>query len=245
MGPDVEAFIAWLREQGFSDEHLAAFRGYLAELAKHPSLSAALRAFEDEGRSPRQIANMRQAAAKYAEFQERGAAQSAPAAKPRPAERPPAPSLEPALETESKRPASPAASANTAVARALAGGMPRRGCQCRTRYDIFLDNDFGALARLLGGGVGIGTFILIRLFGALGALAIALGFAGLGGFATILSICYRCEGCRRRVTDLDEDERAHLRKGRGMVVLVTAGLIAGSAVCGYLWWLAVKARNQA
>jgi hypothetical protein len=29
-----------------------------------------------------------------------------------------------------------------------------------------------------------------------------------------------------------------------LVVLVTAALLAGAAICGYLWWLAVKARNQ-
>jgi hypothetical protein len=223
---DVEPFITWLRGQGLPDEHVAAYRNYLAELAKHPSLSAAIRAAEEAGTPAKQIANMRQVAARFAEFQEKGSV-AKPQATPRGT--PPA-----ALEVEARTPLAP-------IANRLKDMEPRRrGCTCKKRYDIYLDNDFGALARWLGGGIGIGTLILIRLIGIFGAAALALGLAGIGGLATVISICFRCEGCRHRITDLDEDERAHLKKGRAMVVLVTAGLLAGSVLCGYLWYLVMK-----
>ncbi len=95
---------------------------------------------------------------------------------------------------------------------------PRRGCMCRSRADVFLDDDFGALAKMLGGGAGIGTFFLVR------------------------SIRMRCEGCRRTVTDLDDDERARVRKGRAKVTLVTLALMAAAAICALTWWHAVRAR---
>jgi len=119
-------------------------------------------------------------------------------------------------------------------------GDRRKGCICNRRYDVYLDDDFGALARLFGGGIGIGTLVLIRLIGVLGALTLALGAAGMGGLVTITSICFRCEGCRYRVRDPDADERARIRKGRGRVVLVTLALIIGAAVCGAAWWSLVK-----
>jgi len=77
----------------------------------------------------------------------------------------------------------------------------------------------------------------IRLIGVLGALTLALGAAGMGG---LVSICMRCEGCRRRVSDLDADERARVRKGRGRVTLITLALIIGAAVCGAVWWSLIK-----
>lgn len=46
------------------------------------------------------------------------------------------------------------------------------------------------------------------------------------------------------IYDLDEDERAHLAKGRGLVILVTAGFLAGAAICGFLWWHLVQVRVQ-
>lgn len=231
---DVEPFIAWLRDQGLPDEHIAAYRNYLAELAKHPSLSAALRAAEEAGTPARQIANMRQVAARLAEFNEKGAVEP---------KKPLAPRATPPVELAVEAPKKPASALVERMRNEL---PPRRGCSCKKRYDLYLDNDFGALARWLGGGIGIGTLILIRLIGILGAAALALGLAGLGGFITSFTICLRCEGCRQRVQDLDEDERAWVKKGRGLVVLVTAGLLAGSVICGYLWYLVITRshRNQ-
>lgn len=185
------------------------------ELGRHPSLSAAIKAAEDAGKSPEYIASLRLAAARKMQI-------DMPQSTPTPVAPPVTPRGTPAPRYVEMR--------------------PRKGCTCRKGYDPYLDNDFGALARLLGGGIGIGTFIMIRLFGLLGALAIALGLAGCGGAATIFSICFRCEGCRNRIYDLDEDERAHLAKGRRMVILVTVGLLAGAAICGYLWMQLAKAR---
>lgn len=235
----MEPFIAWLRGQGLPDEHIRAYRHYLAELAKHPSLSAAIKAAEDAGTPPQQIANMRQVAARLLQFQDTGGATTSPSPA-RGTKTSPSPEIEraraPSLEVEKPRPAR--------ASRAPAVEPRRHGCDCAKRYDVYLDNDFGALARWLGGGIGIGTIIIIRFIGILGAAALALGLAGMGGLVTIASICFRCQGCRRRVTDLDEDERAHLRKGRGMVVLVTLGLLAAAALCGYLWILAIQASHR-
>lgn len=222
----MEPFIEWLRGQGLPAEHIAAYREHLAELAKHPSLSAAIRAAEEAGTPAKQIANMRQVAARLVEFNEKGAVATARGT--------PAASVDiargtPALEVEPRTRLKPITSRLAHI------DPPRRGCECKKRYDVYLDNDFGALARWLGGGIGIGTLILIRLIGLLGAAALALGMAGMGGFVTCFTICVRCEGCRRRISDLDDEELRDLRKGRGLVVLVTAGLLAGAALCGYLW----------
>jgi hypothetical protein len=231
---DVEPFIEWLQGQGLPEEHLKAYRHYLAELAKHPSLSAALRAAEEAGTPPRQIANLRQAAARFAQFEE---ARSRPAPVATPTEPVKSSSAGSVLEVEPKQ-ARPAQAPQESTAL-------RRGCTCKKRYDVYLDNDFGSLAGLLGGGIGIGGVVLVRFFGILGALAIALGFAGMGGFVTIFSICVRCQGCRNRIYDLDEDEIRDLRKGRSYVVLATIGLLVGAAVCAYLWWtLVTQTRYQ-
>lgn len=187
------------------------------ELGRHPSLSAAIKSAEDAGKSPQYIASLRLAAARK-------------------------------MQLEEPRMPAPQSMPDPVVARGTPSRhvelRPRKGCSCRKHYDPYLDNDFGALARVFGGGIGIGTFIMIRIFGLLGALAIACGLAGTGGFVTIFSICFRCEGCRNRIYDLDVDERAHLAKGRGMVILVTAGFFAGAAICGYLWWRLATAQLQ-
>ena len=257
----MEPFITWLRGQGIPDDHIRAYRHYLAELAKHPSLSAAIKAAEEAGTPPQQIANLRQVAARLLEFQEAGgatvAASSSVAASPSIAASPSVASVAvsavASLEVEPKQPRPGGASSLEVEARepraARASRAPaveprRKGCECAKRYDVYLDNDFGALASWLGGGIGIGTIIIIRFIGILGAAALALGLAGMGGLVTIFSICFRCQGCRRRITDLDEDEREHLRKGRGMVVVVTLGLLIAAAVCGYLWVLAMQSRNR-
>ncbi len=119
---------------------------------------------------------------------------------------------------------------------------PRKGCECKRRYDLYLDNDFGTYATLLGGGTGVTMFFLTRLLGLVGAMAIAFGLAGIGGTITIASICFRCEGCRRTIRELDADERAELRKSRGLVTLITLGLYAAAAICGVLWYLHAKQR---
>jgi hypothetical protein len=229
---DVEPFIAWLRGQGATDAQQAAFRRYAMELAKHPSLSAAIRAAEEAGTPQLQIANLRQTAARLVEFESAAGVTMDRTAEPSRAR--PLPTSPPSLDIEPIRPRTPSAAPKF-------DAPPRRGCECRRRHDVYLDNDFGVLARWLGGGLGIGTLIMIRLFGLFGALALALGLAGAGGTATIISICVRCEGCRRRVTDLDAEELEDLRKGRKLVVLVTVGLLAGAVVCGYLWWLVLQA----
>jgi hypothetical protein len=255
---DVEPFIEWLRTKGLTDDaQLSAYRRFVAEIGAQPSLSAALRAAEEEGKPAKHIANLRAVAARMAEFDSMRDAPAIPAAartpglevEPRqPARggldvgpRPPAPVVERhlarggGLEVEASQPRSVPA----AMQRDM--GDRRKGCICSKRYDLYLDDDFGALARLFGGGIGIGTIILIRLVGILGALAIALGFAGMGGLITILSICMRCEGCRRRVQDLDPDERARVRKGRGRVIVLTLIFIVGALICAAAWWNLVKA----
>lgn len=228
---DVEPFIVWLEGQGLSRDQLDAYKRYLAELARHPSLSAALRAGEEAGMPARDLTNLRQVAARLAEFQ---ATRDAPAP------------ASPPLEVEPRRPLEVEPKPVRAPpARDHAMDPPRRGCVCQRRHDVYLDNDFGALAKLLGGGAGLGAFLLVRLVGVLGALTLALALAGTGGTATIISICMRCSDCRRRISDLDSDERAAVRKGRGLVTLVTIGLLAGAALCGAIWWSAVKSRYHA
>lgn len=214
----------WLREKGATDAQQAAYRRYALELAKHPSLSAAIRAAEEASTPPQQISNLRQTAARIAEF-ESGAEPSIARGTP----------TTPPLVVEAPRPRTPS------VARQLPP-PPRQGCSCNRRHDVYLDNDFGLLARWLGGGLGIGTLIMIRLLGLFGALALALGLAACGGGATIISICVRCESCRQRVTDLDADEREDLKKGRHKVILFTVGLAIGAAICGYLWWRIAQTR---
>jgi hypothetical protein len=237
---DVEPFIEWLRTKGLTDEaQLSAYRRFVAEIAAQPSLSAALRVAEEEGMPAKHIANLRAVAARMAEFDSSRTAPAAPA--PRVINPSPALEVEPrpparggGLEIEAKQPRHVPA----AMLRNL--GDRRKGCICNKRYDLYLDDDFGALARLFGGGIGIGTIILIRLVGILGALAIALGFAGMGGLVTILSICMRCEGCRHRVQDLDDDERARVRKGRGRVIVLTLIFIVGALICAAAWWNVIK-----
>lgn len=213
---DVESFIAWLGTQGTPAAHLPVYRHYAGELAKHPSLSAALRAAEEAGAPEQQIKNLRMTAAKLAGFENRRFAPAQPEATP----------IE--LAVDPKPPPRD-------MGKLLEVSRPRQGCTCTRHRDVYLDNDFGALARWLGGGVGLGTIVLIRFIGALGTAALALGLAGMGGLVTITSICLRCEGCRSRVRDLDDEEKAHVRAGRKRVVLVTAGLLAGAALCGALW----------
>jgi hypothetical protein len=235
---DEEAFVDWLVAQGLTDDaHLAAYRRYIAELAKHPSLSAALQAAKEAGTSDREIANLRKVAGRIAEFD---AARNAPAVEV------PAPVL--AVEPRQKPPSIAPPVRSPVPVRGKPSthdpGQRRRGCVCNRPYDLYLDDDFGALARLFGGGIGIGTIVLIRLVGVLGALTLALGLAGTGGLVTILSTCMRCEGCRRRVSDLDDDERARVRKGRARVVLITIALVAGAAICGIAWWSLVKSAHR-
>jgi hypothetical protein len=235
---DAERFLTWLQGQGLGEKQLAAYRKYLEELAKHPSLSAALRAAEDAGVPAREIGNMRAVAARFAEFQATGeaTASAAPPSRRSPTSPPPSarPPTSPPLEIE--KPARPAPARDHSVE------LPRKGCVCNRRQDVYVDNDFGALAKLLGGGAGIGAVLLTRMIGVFGALALAFGLAAMGGMATIISICLRCNSCRRRVTDLDSDERAAVHKGRGLVTLVTLGLVAATAVSGFLWWKRAQAR---
>jgi hypothetical protein len=241
---DVEPFIEWLQSKGLSDEaHLAAYRRIVAELAQHPSLSAALRAAEEAGKPPREIANMRAVAGRIAEFEQL----SAPAPAPRPSSpsRPPVEKKEPALEVEPAPRAAAALAVEPRTTRPPLSRMrdsdpPRKGCICKRRSDVYLDDDFGALARLFGGGIGIGTIVLIRLLGVLGALTLAFGAAAMGGLVTITSICMRCETCRHRVSDTTDDERARIRTGRGRVVVITLILLVAAAACGAAWWSIIK-----
>ena len=214
---DLEPFLEWLRSRGATAAQLAVCRQYAIELAKYPSLSAALRAYEEAGAAADRIAGLRQTAARIAEFTE--------------ATRVIAMRGEPPLELEPRR-ARPATGRVHDVAQS-----PRLGCTCRKYYDVYVDSDFGTLASMLGGGIGIGTLILIHWLGALAAAAIALGLAGLGGLATVGSICVRCEGCRCKIRDLDDADRVDLRKGRARVARVTLALLAGAALCGYLCWV--------
>ena len=55
---DVEAFIEWLRARGTPEPQLEAHRHYARELAKHPSLSAALRAEQEAGAPANRSANI-------------------------------------------------------------------------------------------------------------------------------------------------------------------------------------------
>ena len=244
---DVDAFVEWLRSIGTPEAHVAAHRHYAEELDRHPSLSAALRYHEDAGAPAGRLANLKATAAKRVEY-EQSLIASVPrprslAAEPvpyRPAPAEPAahpPSEVPALAVE--RPRSRTLEPNPRWS------QPRPGCICKKRYDLYLDNDFGGLAKMLGGGIGIGTFLLIRMIGVVGALAVALGLAGLGGIATFLTICFRCEGCRKPIrNDLDDDERTTLRKGRAMVGLVTGALLAGAALCVFIWITVVKSAHH-
>jgi hypothetical protein len=242
---DVDAFVEWLQANGTPGAHLAAHRHYAEELDKHPSLSAALRYHEDAGAPASRLANLKATAAKRAEY-EQSLVASVPRPRPLAAEPVPYRPAEPAAH----RPADvPALAVERPKPRTLEPNprwtQPRVGCICNKRYDLYLDNDFGGLAKMLGGGIGIGTILLMRMIGVVGALAVALGLAGLGGLATFFTICLRCEGCRKPISkDLDDDERSTMRKGRAMVGLVTAGLLAGAALCVFIWITAVKAAQH-
>lgn len=237
---DVDAFVKWLEDSGTPAAHVAAHRHYAEELDKHPSLSAALRYHEDAGAPAGRLANLKATAAKRVEF-EQSLIASIPRPRPLASEPVPYPPAEPAGYRPSEVP-------QLAIERPKPRTVepnprwsaPRNGCTCQKRYDLYLDNDFGGLAKMLGGGIGIGTFLLVRAIGVVGALAIAFGLAGLGGFATILTICFRCEGCRKPIKDLDDDERTTLRKGRAIVVLITVALFAGAALCAFIWITVVK-----
>jgi hypothetical protein len=224
---NVEAFIEWLRAKGLTDQtQLSAYRQLVEEIAAQPSLSAALRVAEEEGKPAKHIANLRAVAGRMAEFE---SSRTAPARVAVAA----AVAAAPGLEVEARQPRAPAAALRNVSDR-------RKGCICNKRYDLYLDDDFGALARVFGGGIGVGTIVLVRAIGVLGALALAFGLAAMGGLVTILSICMRCEGCRRRVQDLDADERARVHKGRGRVVVLTLVMIVLAVACGAAWWSAVK-----
>jgi hypothetical protein len=248
---DLEQFVEWLRKRGVPAAHIDAHRHYAMELAKYSSLPAAIVAEQQAGASAQRLANLRATSSKLDEFRTGISLEIVPedlVRRPRNTSAPPpmsAPMASPAgadaarSSIDAPRPKSPTAGP---VRREKETRPPRKGCECRERHDLYLDNDFGSLATMLGGGIGIGMIIMIRLVGLLGAFAVAFGLAGLGGLATILSICFRCEGCRRTVRDLDADERSDLRKGRMMVTVVTLALIAASALCGYLWFMAAKTR---
>jgi hypothetical protein len=256
---DLEAFIEWLRERGLEQEQLDAYRSIATELRSHPSLSAALLAAQEAGATPKRIQNMRLVAARLAEFEElrldrpsatveapRQQLPSAVAKEPRPDlatidVEPPARARQPRdSRPPSSEPEQPAR--GKSLARDLGLRPKRLGCECREGRDVYLDTDFGPAASMIGGGIGIGTIILIRFVGVLGAAAIALWLASAGGLATALTICFRCEGCRCTIRTLDDDEKAHLRKGRARVTLVTAGLLAGAVLCSVMWWRLASAQ---
>jgi hypothetical protein len=111
----------------------------------------------------------------------------------------------------------------------------RAGCGCKKRYDLYLDDDFGGAARWLAGGVGIGTVVLAYWAGVFFTVALMFGFAAMGGVATVMSVCMRCEGCRQKVTDLDANDRENVRLARRRITLVTVGLAAIAAASGALW----------
>jgi hypothetical protein len=225
---ELEGFVAWLRAQGTPEPHVEVYRRGAEELAKYRDVESAVRAEESAGASPRRIANLRMVGDQLAAFE---ASQPAPVEldiAPLPRARAPAPATQ--------QPFQPAVRSGPGFTPRRDVLPPRQGCTCRERHDIYVDNDFGVLAKLLGGGLGIATFVLIRLLGLLGALALALGLAGMGGLATTFSICFRCEGCRQPVRDLDDDERSDLRRGRALVFGVTLALLGGAAICAFLWW---------
>lgn len=119
---------------------------------------------------------------------------------------------------------------------------PRKNCECKKRHDVYIDNDFGIWAKLIGGGSAVAIFVLKRAFGFAGAMAITFGLAATGGTITIGSVCFRCEGCRRTIRDLDADERVELRKARALVTLITIGLAAAAVLCALVWYSGMKAR---
>ncbi|HEY4181518.1 MAG TPA: hypothetical protein VGM90_31945 [Kofleriaceae bacterium] len=116
---------------------------------------------------------------------------------------------------------------------------PRAGCQCRKHYDVYLDNDFGGMAAWIGGGFGLLLLTLAFWMGPFGALSVALFGATCGGAATSISISLRCEGCRKTVTDLTEEEYDWLRRGRMQVMKYTAmlGVFTVLAISSWLWFI--------
>jgi hypothetical protein len=141
-------------------------------------------------------------------------------------------------------PALPAVADRPALLRRPQSDPPRRGCECRDRKDVYVDNDFGMWGKLAGGIAGIGGIILVRFIGVLGAATVALASLSIGGLATTLSVTFRCEGCRKSITDLDDDERQSLWKARGLLLAVSIGLVVATLVCAYLYYMVLQEQEQ-
>jgi hypothetical protein len=128
---------------------------------------------------------------------------------------------------------------NALVERMEQEKAPRAGCRCKKHYDLYLDNDFGGMAAWIGGGFGLLLLTLAYWMGPFGALSIALFGATCGGLATVISISLRCEGCRRTVTGLNEEELDWLKRGRQQVIKYTAmlGVFTAFSIAMWFWIL--------
>jgi hypothetical protein len=220
---DREGFAGWLRAQGTPEPNVEVYLRGADVLGSFADLDAALRAEEAAGASPRRIANQREVGEQLRRFAETQR---------------PAPALDLAEPDRRTRPASPTRRNEVSV--------PRPGCDCRERHDVYLDTDLGIWGKAAGGLGGVFGLVIARLAGVLGALTVGLGFLSLGGAATTLSLCWRCESCRRPIhgSALTDDERRDLRAARARFLLITIGLSAAALLCAYLWLLAIKHRDE-
>jgi len=219
MDGEVDDFLAWLRARGTPEPNLELYRRGAAVLAQHATLDATLAAEEAAGASPRRLANLREVHAQLMQFR---------------AEPPPPPEIHVA----------PRPQRATAVGTRPAPLPPRRGCECRERKDVYLDDDLGLWGKAAGGITGVVGLVMLRMIGVLGTATVIFGLAGCGSLAAAMSMGYRCDTCRRSVRDLDDDERADLRRGRGLRLIVALVFLAGAAICVAVWFGVMRERYR-
>ncbi len=212
-------FEQWLRAQGIPEPNVEVYRRGAEVLASYATLDAALAAEEAAGASPRRLGNLRETDRQLSAWR---------ASRPRP----------PATIDLAVAPAERPRRASVS----LQLDPPRTGCLCKERQGVYLDDDWGLWGKAGGAVCGVGGIILSRFIGVLGAITFALFAAGMGGLGAASSLCFRCETCRRKVRDLDADERADVRRGRGKLVLVALGALAAAAVCAFIYYTIVKER---
>lgn len=125
-------------------------------------------------------------------------------------------------------------------AEAILGPSPLPGCACRTRQDVYLDDYWQNLGKIVTGVMGLVGLTILIVFPSMLAVVVALGVTTTGALITALTVGWRCESCRRWIArrGLDADQRRDVRTRS----LVFFGI---TAVLGVMLLFAVgKLREQ-